>query len=106
MSARNGFKYDAVRRMWVAEKVAGTLDYSHDWKLWLAAGDSLQSSVWTVDSNELTIVTQAIDGKESVVWLQGGVVGRTYKVTNSIVTVMGRSTKRVFEIRVVEHLSG
>ena len=75
------------------------LDYGFDWSDWLDTGDTLSASTWTVptgitkdsDSNTTTTTT---------IWLSGGTVGKTYKITNRITTVGGRGTDRSLYVKV------
>jgi hypothetical protein len=103
----SGFRYDADARMWVIEKTpGGPLDFGHDWTKWLD-GDTLATSNWAVvPSAELTVVTSAIQGNKTVAWLQGGVVGREYRLDNAITTTGGRNASRSFLVRMVAVLSG
>jgi len=54
-----------------------TLDYSLDWGSWLQAG-------------EIIVVVIAI----TTAWLQAGVVGVQYTVTNTVTTSLGRVDER------------
>lgn len=98
------------------------LDYSVDWKYkspasratgtnpdgWLAAGETISSSTWTVPTG-LTQLGPAtsptapapsqVDGKATI-WLTGGTAGDTYKLTNKIVTSAGRTDERSIQIDV------
>lgn len=67
------------------------LDYSVDWATWLRSGDTVSSATWIIPSG-LTEAPQghAISGALATVWLQGGTVGETYKVTCRVVTAQGR----------------
>ncbi len=81
------------------------LDYTIDWLSdgWLLSGDTLSQSVWSADPG-ITIDSTSIDipNGKTVVWLSGGTVGHTYKVTNSITTTGGRKDDRTLEIVVQE----
>ena len=106
---RNGFIYNAMTKMWGTEKLPSpsVLDYAHDWTIWLreSDNDTIQSSSWQVEG-DLTINAEETQGARTIVWLGDGTIGRTYKVTNTITTVGGRTTSRTFQVKVVSHLSG
>lgn len=70
---------------------------------WLASGETISSRTVTVDAG-LTKDSDAItDGGTTVtVWLSGGTVGTTYKVTCQIVTSASRTDDRTMYIKVVD----
>ena len=76
---------------------AGVLDYTFDWADWLAVGDTIQTSTWSVPTG-ITQVTTALAGAKASIWLSGGTAGTTYRVTNHIVTTGGRTDERSFTI--------
>jgi len=78
------------------------LDYGFDYSDWLYEGDSITTSSWTVETGGLDIDPEYHDSTSTVVWLSGGVAGRTYRVTNRITTTAGRIDERSIEIRVRE----
>lgn len=82
---------------------SASLDYGFDWlvRAWLAAGETIVTSVWTVPAG-LSMITSGLSGGKSVVWLAGGVVGVTYTVTNTITTSAGRTDERSIQIQVLE----
>lgn len=80
------------------------LDYTIDWASWLTNGDFLFSSTWSVeaiagDAAPLAIVADpggnpAFDNLTATVWVEGGTRGKTYTVTNAVVTQDGRQDER------------
>ncbi|MGD9099824.1 MAG: hypothetical protein PVF45_05035 [Anaerolineae bacterium] len=76
------------------------LDYVIDWSSWLGS-DTIQTSAWTVASG-LTEESNSKTDTTATVWLSGGTAGKTYRVTNHIVTVGGREDDRSFWIVVQE----
>lgn len=77
------------------------LDYGIDWSDWLADGETISSSAWTVPSGlaEATglpegVPVKGISGSRAFIWLQGGTAGTTYTVTNRITTSAGRIDDR------------
>ncbi len=101
-------------------------DYTCDYSAELdALGDSIASSVWIVPSNDVdgvgnTEITLAdgvtvnvsvsapsptysqggtfINGNKTVINLDGGTLGLTYRIYNRIVTVAGRKYEKVFDV--------
>lgn len=73
------------------------LDYGIDWSDWLASGETISTSTWTVPTG----ITEDSDlnGDEStLIWLSGGTAGTTYTLANKIVTSDGRTVERTIEI--------
>lgn len=75
------------------------LDYTVDWTEWLAASETISTSVWTVQTG-LTVDSSSNTSFVGTVWLSGGVVGTTYTAANKITTNQGRTDERTLEIRV------
>jgi len=61
------------------------LDYSFDWSDWLTGGETIATSTW-LNPDSLTINTTANTTTTTVVWVTGGTAGKTYRLTNRIVT--------------------
>ena len=79
-----------------------TLDYMVDWNAENWLGDDTISSVsWEVAPG-LTIENESNTTTTATVWLSGGTLGESYRVTNRIVTAGGREDDRTFSIRVRE----
>jgi hypothetical protein len=76
------------------------LDYYVDWTRWLN-GDTIATSVWTVTAG-LTVANDTHTTTAATVWLSGGTVGETYKVTNRITTTGGRTEDRSFDVKIAE----
>jgi len=77
------------------------LDYGFDWSDWLADGETISTSTWTVPTG----ITKDSDSKTDTVttiWLSGGTAGKSYRVTNHIVTSAGRQDDRSLIIKVME----
>lgn len=73
------------------------LPYGMDWSSWLAEGDSIVTSTWTVPTG-LTKTDESEDGGVATVWLSGGVDGVSYSVTNHIVTAQDMEDDRTLRI--------
>lgn len=83
---------------------SAVLDYAVDWSAWLdAAEDAISTSTWTIPAglSQASPSPSHADGKATV-WLGGGQVGRTYSVTNRIVTTGGRTDERSLTLRVAD----
>lgn len=76
-----------------------TLDYGVDWSDWLAQGETITGSVWTLTAG-ITKYNESYGTTATTVWLQGGVSGTTYRATNHITTSEGRQDDRTLTIKV------
>lgn len=76
-------------------------DYTRSWVRWLAAGDTIQSSSWTVTGG-LVIQAESNDDETATVWVSGGTPGVECFATNTITTVGGRTDDRTIRILVRE----
>lgn len=74
------------------------LDYVFNYQTWLA-GDSLLSSVWSVEAG-IDKISDTHTGSYSVIWLENGTLGNVYTVSNTITTVAGRTKKVCMEIKI------
>jgi hypothetical protein len=61
------------------------LDYGFDWSDWLQAGEIISTSTW-LNPDSITINSNAKLDKSTVVWVSGGTPGKSYRLTNRIVT--------------------
>lgn len=83
------------------------LDYSFDWGTAWLGSDSIADSDWALDPDtdgELAIAespTPSFDDETTTVWLEGGVAGERYLLTNSIETAAGRYADRSVWIKIV-----
>ena len=80
---------------------AAVLDYGFDWNDWLADGETISTSTWTVPTG----ITKDSDSKSdtaTIIWLSGGTVDTTYLLTNKIVTSAARTDERSFQILMVQ----
>ena len=77
------------------------LDYGFDWSAWLASGETISTSTWTVPTG----ITKDSDEKgdtSTKIWLSGGEDGETYAIANKVVTSAGRTDERSFDVVVEE----
>lgn len=82
---------------------ADRLDYDFDYSVFLAAADSIETAVFTVEPAGLTIDTSLVEPTFTKVWLQGGVVGNTYKVSCTITSAHGRVKQDEIKLRIREY---
>lgn len=73
------------------------LDYAVDWSAWLASGETITASTWTVDTG-LTKNSDTHSTTATVAWLSGGTVGVSYLCVNHITTSAGRQDDRTLTI--------
>ncbi len=64
------------------------LDYGIDWSAWLD-GDVIIASAWSSDAG-LIVEANSFTSTVTTVWLSGGTVGASYRVTNHVTTQAGR----------------
>jgi hypothetical protein len=74
--------------------VGAKLDYGFNWQIegWLEAGETIVNSVW--DVGNLTVSSPQNSGTITSVFVEGGVDKVRYKLTNSIITSVGRKDSR------------
>lgn len=86
--------------MIIEKDPSARLEYGFDWvaRGWLG-DDTIAVSTWDVPTGLVKEDEETASGR-CVVWLSGGEVGQTYRVTNHIVTVAGREDDRSLTIRV------
>ena len=73
------------------------LDYTVDWTDWLASGETISTSTWTLPSG-ITEQSSTNTTASTTVWLSGGTDGDTYEVVNHIVTSQSRTDERTIYI--------
>ena len=79
-----------------------TLDYTIDWSAWLDAGDTISTSVWAVESGDVTLATPTINGDLTQIWASAGTVGTAATVRNRITTAAGRIDDRTLTLVIRE----
>ena len=73
------------------------LDYGFDWTAWLASDETISTSTW--DTGVLTSSSPQITGnKITSVFVEGGTVGTSYKIVNTITTSVGRIDSRTIRL--------
>lgn len=77
------------------------LDYKIDWSAWLASGETISTSTWTVPSGITDDSDSITDSNTSTtIWLSGGTADTDYDLINHIVTSEGREEDRTITIGV------
>ena len=78
------------------------MDRGFDWSDWLPITDSIIDSEWINPSSDIVIILDSFDTISTLAWFSGGVIGSTYRVTNRITTLEGRTEDRTLAIIVKE----
>lgn len=73
------------------------LDYGFNWSPWLGSGETVTVSNWEVTAGMVMTTPQISSGITSV-FLEGGVVGTSYFLKNTITTSFGRVDSRTIKI--------
>lgn len=83
---------------WVKDPDA-VLDWKFDWSSWLAATETISSSVMVVSAG-ITLDSQSNTTTTATAWISGGTPGQPYRLSNKITTNQGRTDERSITIRV------
>lgn len=83
------------------------LDYGWNWAEWLAEGETIETSTWTISTItgdaaplELDVANGGAthDDTTTTVWLKGGTLGKRYTAVNHIATSQGREDDRTLPL--------
>lgn len=85
----------------IAKDPDAILDYGFDWSDWLADGEVLSTSTWTVPAG-ITKDLESNSSTGSLVWLSGGTPGVSYDCVNHVVSSAAREDDRTLKIVVRE----
>lgn len=80
-----------------AKDPADVLDYTVDWSAWLAVGETISTSAFTVASG-ITLDSESNTTTTATAWISGGTAGTTYTITSQITTSAARTAERSFTI--------
>ena len=86
---------------------SAVLDFGFDWQLWLASGETISASTWTITEDETSPSTTLFKASDThnttatTAWLSGGTPGVDYVLTNHITTSAGRQDDRSMTIKVL-----
>lgn len=73
--------------------------YGVTWSDWLESGETISTSTWIADTG-ITVDSSSKTDTVTTVWLSGGTDGQNYRVTNRIVTSLGKTDDRSLIIQV------
>jgi len=104
MATITGFLKDN-EGVFIPKDTEATLTYSLDWTDWLTNGETISSSLFTVetisgDGDPLTKVSQSSTDYVTTVKISGGTAGKIYKVYNTVTTSGSLTERRYFRVRV------
>lgn len=80
-------------------------DFGFKWHKWLQSGETITVSTWIISpTGELSTDLDAISvaGDITTIWLQDGVAGENYLVTNHVTTSLTREDDRTMRVHVVD----
>ena len=84
----------------VIDKAPGAnLDYTIDWTDWLEVGDTLATSIWTVEAG-VTLGTVTFNTTTATAFISGGTLGENVRATNTITTANGLTDSRSFKLAI------
>lgn len=81
---------------------ASKIDYSIDWTNWLAAGDTIATSVWEIFPLGPTLSEASVSGMSTITYIEGCTAGSVHRLTNRISTAQGRTDERSIVLRCEE----
>jgi hypothetical protein len=76
-----------------------TLDYSVDWTVRLAAGDSVATSAWAISPSGPTLSGATETGSVATTLVTGLVLAGIYRLTNTVTTAEGQTMRESITIR-------
>jgi len=83
---------------------ADLLDYDIDYNAastpWLAVGETITASTWTVPAG-ITSSSPSFTTTKTTIWLTGGTLDTVYTLTNHITTSAGRQRDQSFSVQIV-----
>lgn len=101
-----GFKQDHIGS-WISKDPAAVLTYSVEWGDWLYGGDTLLSTVWTVQAitgdpagTALRVLSYGVTGTKAYASIDRGTPDEIYTVKVDIITNNGLRDTRRFRIKV------
>jgi hypothetical protein len=76
------------------------LDYGFTWSTWLASGETISTSTWTVESG-ITKDSDSNTTTTTTIWLSGGTAGEVYALVNHITTSASRQLDQTLIIEMI-----
>lgn len=94
-----------MRSMRVYQDPDAVLDYQWDWSDWLEPGETIAS--YTLESSDPALVLTNVSASTTAVtaYVSGGTAGRTYDVTNHIVSSLGREDDGIITFVITNQVS-
>jgi hypothetical protein len=90
--------------LWATQNAGSELDYTLDWSETVGFGDAIANSEWTAEAG-LSLAAKSFTDTTATAWISGGIAGRSYGVTNTIITSAGRRDSKTFRIEVKDSLT-
>jgi hypothetical protein len=75
------------------------LDFNFDWSAWMAASDTISTSVWAVTPSGPTLTGDGETATTTQIYLSVAAWGETYTLTNTITTANGTIAERSYIVR-------
>ncbi len=86
---------------WLPKDPFDVLDYTLDWSGHLPGSDTIATATWVVPAG-LVQDSTSNTGKQSTIWLSGGVAGQIYTISCRVITSVGRKLERSVSLPVAE----
>ena len=77
--------------------VGSNLDYGFNWSAWLAVGETITQSTWTVTTG-IVLTNQLISGSTTSTFASGGEASKIYQLYNTITTSADRIDSRTLTL--------
>lgn len=87
---------------WSPKDPDDILDYQLIWTDRLAPADTIATSVWLIDSGEITIDSDTFTDNTTTIWLSGGTAATNVILTNRITTAGGRQYDQSVSLNIVQ----
>jgi len=84
---------------------SSSVDYSIDWRAWLADTEAIMSTTWSIDPSGVSApVLGAVSEADTTrsIFVSGGTLGQRYRLTCRIQTDASRTVDRSLTIRIAE----
>ena len=89
--------------VWPSKDPDEVLDYEINWTARLA-GDTISSSEWVLPTADavdpLVLDSDNNDTTSATAWLSGGKLGKSYEITNRVVTATGRTMDQIVVLNI------
>lgn len=88
---------------WPEKDPDEVLDYLINWAVRLGA-DTIDTSTWIMPTSPDALLVKDSDSNTTTtttIWMSGGTLGKTYNITNRIVTDGGRTMDKTLTLKIV-----